>query len=248
MLKGNDIVLKIGGVKLGAVKGCSIERNTNTIPVCSPFDGAAERHVPTTTGWSITTNGLYATKESAERLRDIWRQYQDGNHTLLDIEVVTEGVIVERGQAILTHLSDGCNVNELVKFDVQLLGSGKLEVPKHTYTINSSSTKVKVQEDGSGFGYMDNISLNSFSVSGRGDQSTGTFGAKMVTTHYSASGFSGDGDTLLFVVGDADIVLSVDGLESGRDVAISCDVFWNEVGSGSMRMKIYEFTNIVIIQ
>lgn len=127
MLKGNDLILSLDGVRLAAAKSCGVERNVDTIEVCSPTDGPAKKFVPSTTSWAISAGGLYANKEGAERLRKIWRAYQDGVHTPLSVKVDTEPGVSEKGEAILTSLHEDGNLNELVKFSIQLQGSGKLE-------------------------------------------------------------------------------------------------------------------------
>lgn len=127
MLKGNDLILSLVGTRLAAAKGCSVDRNVDTIEVCSPTDGAARNFVPTTTSWSISANGLYANASGAERLRQIWRAYQAGVHTPMRVQYRTSEGIVEQGLAIMTSLQEQGNVNELVKFSIQLQGTGKLE-------------------------------------------------------------------------------------------------------------------------
>lgn len=125
MLKGNDLILSLGGTRLAASKTCGVERQTDTIEKCSPISGAAREFIPSTTSWSIAAGGLYADFDGANRLREIWRQYQDGVSTPIAVSVRTSGK-VEVGTAILTSLHEEGNLNELVKFSIQLQGSGKL--------------------------------------------------------------------------------------------------------------------------
>lgn len=126
MMKGNDLILSIDGVKLAAAKSCGVDRNVDTIEVCSPVDGPAKKFVPSTTSWAISAGGLYANRAGAERLRKIWRAYQNGESTPIRVNVTTEGV-GEEGEAILTSLHEDGNLNELVKFSIQLQGSGVME-------------------------------------------------------------------------------------------------------------------------
>lgn len=130
MLKGNNMILSLDGKRLAASRGCSIDRDTDTIEVCSPVEGPAKRYIPSTTGWSIAASGLYATTEGAEVLRKIWRKYQHGGEqTPLHVRVTTDGV-PEVGEAILTSLHEDGNYNELVKFSISLQGSGKLRTER----------------------------------------------------------------------------------------------------------------------
>lgn len=127
MLKGNDLILSIDGVRLAASKSCSVDRQVDTIEVCSPVDGPAKRYMPTTTGWSISTNGLYASYGGAERLRNIWRNYQNGVRTPLSVRYKTADGVEETGLCLLTSLQETGDLNSIVKFSIQLQGSGKLE-------------------------------------------------------------------------------------------------------------------------
>lgn len=126
MLKGNETLLLIGGVRLASQRSLSIKRQTDTIEVCSPVDGAAKRFVPSTTSWNVQAGGLYAKEADADRLREIWRGYQRGKSAPLPVSIQT-ATRVETGEAILTDLQETGNLNQLVEFSIQLLGSGVLD-------------------------------------------------------------------------------------------------------------------------
>lgn len=129
MLRGNDLILSLDGVRLAASRTCSVDRQTDTIESCSPTNGSARKYIPSTTGWSITAGGLYANTEGAERLREIWRKYQKGIHEPLEVRYTTAGGVEEVGEAILTDLQEQGDVNSLAKFSIQLQGSGELKKP-----------------------------------------------------------------------------------------------------------------------
>lgn len=150
MLKGNESILIIDGVKLASNRSLTVDRTTDTIEVCSPVDGPARKYIPSTTGWSMSAGGLYAKKEDAERLREIWRKYQRGEHTSLSVKYITaDGA--EVGHAILTNLQETGNLNELVQFSISLQGSGVLrpsEVRKIDLTFDVDDTHIYFNDTG----------------------------------------------------------------------------------------------------
>lgn len=133
MLKGNNLILSINGTPLGASRTCDISRKVSTIPVCPPKAGAARRYITSTTEWTIASDGLYANKEAANRLRDIWRAHQKGNGSPLLVQISLNGE-QEQGEAILTDLKERGDHNSLVKFSIALQGSGNLYGVKHVPT------------------------------------------------------------------------------------------------------------------
>lgn len=125
MIKGESIRLFLNGVVLAASTSCQMERSVSTVEVCSPEDGAPVAYMPSTTSWGIQTSCLVATLENANRLREIWRAYQRGERAPLVVEYRT-GDTVEKGTALMTSLQEQGNMMSLVKFSIQLQGSGAL--------------------------------------------------------------------------------------------------------------------------
>lgn len=57
-LKGNDLLIKIGGVAVAAAKSCDINVQADELETASPSDGAWKSSITGRKSWSITTNHL----------------------------------------------------------------------------------------------------------------------------------------------------------------------------------------------
>lgn len=67
MIKGNDLIIKLGGTAIAASKSCDITINVDTSEVAGIGDGAWRRFITNRKSWQITANQLVTSvSESAQ--------------------------------------------------------------------------------------------------------------------------------------------------------------------------------------
>ena len=117
IIKGNNLILSIGGTAVGAAKKCDISISCDVIETASPVSGNAREFVASKSEWSASVSGSLTSLTNMKELVGTTAAITFGTRDGLD--QVT-------GNAIITSAKLTGTRGSLCQYTLSLKGSGEL--------------------------------------------------------------------------------------------------------------------------
>lgn len=127
ILKGKNVILKMGGVAIAAAKSCDVNVSADLIKVSSPSDGAWEHSIAGRKSWSASCSHLVTQISDSvgmigQTVTLTFQPVDDSGTPLANISALTGTAIVKTWKGTFT-------VGNLAQGSYSFDGSGPLAVP-----------------------------------------------------------------------------------------------------------------------
>ena len=133
IIKGNDLLISLGGVAIAGAKECAIEVDSDFKEVSSPSSGKFRTYKPGRKGWSVRVNSLIPDNETVcSRLLKTGNLYELSAYVRNNAEFdrVT-------GYAYLQHADAQGSTGGLVSGSWVFLGNGAFTMPVVLADVNN---------------------------------------------------------------------------------------------------------------
>lgn len=131
MLHGNNLIVSLDGMPLASSTGCELQMERDFMEVCGPTDGAWLQYLPTTLGWTVSSDGLLADMAAVRALHE---RMVSGQAVALRFYDSTFAVLY-KGAAFVKSLRFSGQVGSMAKYSISLQGSGALTTDTEGYTL-----------------------------------------------------------------------------------------------------------------
>ncbi|MGL5712248.1 MAG: phage major tail protein, TP901-1 family [Paraclostridium sp.] len=122
MIKGMDMLVKIGANTVGGQRGASLEMSTDTIDATIK-GGTWKEQVASLKSWTVSADGLYVASDVAYAA--LQTAFANGEEVAVSL---TNGTITYSGQAIISSLSVDVPYDDAMTYAVSFTGNGELTV------------------------------------------------------------------------------------------------------------------------
>lgn len=131
MLHGNNLIVSLDGMPVASSTGCELQMEREFMEVCSPTDGAWLQYLPTTLGWTVSSDGLLADMAAVRALHE---RMVSGQAVALRFYDSTFAVLY-KGAAFVKSLRFSGQVGSMAKYSISLQGSGALATDTEGYRL-----------------------------------------------------------------------------------------------------------------
>lgn len=122
MIKGMDMLVKLGVNTLGGQRGASLEMSSDAIETTAKGE-SWKTQVASLKAWTVSADGLYVASDLAYKSL----QTAFANGTEVDLSL-TNGTITYSGKALISSLSVDVPYDDAMTYNVSFTGNGALTV------------------------------------------------------------------------------------------------------------------------
>ena len=175
MLHGRNLIISLDGMPVASSTGCDLQMERDFMEVCGPKDGAWLQYLPTTLGWTVSSDGMLADMAAVKALHE---RMVSGQAVALRFYDSTFAVLY-KGAAFVKSLSFSGQVGSMAKYSISLQGSGALATDTEGYVLEVDLNKPTYQMGGYRMLFTNNTCMYLYDDENTDDVSIDLFSVRM---------------------------------------------------------------------